>query len=380
MVALAHKRPEQERDGARDAPPLAAGPERAHRRPRDPARRPAQKIYPDVPDELLRARRSEDEEQLEADPLVACARRCDPDPRRRADARRADLVTADSGRRFSDDDFLFAQDMRCAPPPPIQNARLYEEQVRVAHTLQASLLPERLPETARAGAVRRPTRRASRAPRWVATSTHPPAGEGRHLVFLGDCDRQGDRGRRADLAGPPSVRTAARSTRAPRRFSRSSTTSWSSQPRLSAGHARLRADRRPAHDRPRRAGPPAAAATPRGQGSEVGPTGILLGAVGARTFREEAVELRTATRCCSTPTASPTRPGERDRFGHVRLIEILTAAGAEPAAVLERIEDALREFQTGSAVGRSGDPRAALRRRADSGAQDHATKPILRST
>ena len=81
------------------------------------------------------------------------------------------FVAADSGRTFDDDDLAFAQDLALRAATAVQNARLYAEQERVAHTLQASLLPERLPELPGWDDRTPPTRRASAAPTSAATST-----------------------------------------------------------------------------------------------------------------------------------------------------------------------------------------------------------------
>src|SRR3954470_22464232 len=56
------------------------------------------------------------------------------------------FVTAESGRVFDDDDLAFAEDLALRAATAVQNARLYAAQQRVAQTLQASLLPEALPE------------------------------------------------------------------------------------------------------------------------------------------------------------------------------------------------------------------------------------------
>ena len=56
------------------------------------------------------------------------------------------LVSAESGRRFDEDDLAFIEDLALRAATAVENARLYAAQERVAHTLQASLLPERLPE------------------------------------------------------------------------------------------------------------------------------------------------------------------------------------------------------------------------------------------
>ena len=72
---------------------------------------------------------------------------------------------------FDDDDLAFAEDLALRAATAVQNARLYMAQERVAHTLQASLLPERLPEVAGLGDCTPPTRPASAAPTSAATST-----------------------------------------------------------------------------------------------------------------------------------------------------------------------------------------------------------------
>ena len=55
------------------------------------------------------------------------------------------FVTSDSGRRFDRPDLAFAEDLALRAATAVQNARLYAAQRRVAHTLQASLLPDTLP-------------------------------------------------------------------------------------------------------------------------------------------------------------------------------------------------------------------------------------------
>ena len=51
------------------------------------------------------------------------------------------LVSAESGRRFSDGDLAVADDLARRAALAIDNARLYEAQREIAHTLQQSLLP-----------------------------------------------------------------------------------------------------------------------------------------------------------------------------------------------------------------------------------------------
>jgi serine phosphatase RsbU (regulator of sigma subunit) len=56
------------------------------------------------------------------------------------------FVSAESGRRFDDQDVALAQDLALRAAVAIDNARLYEASAAIAHTLQASLLPPHLPE------------------------------------------------------------------------------------------------------------------------------------------------------------------------------------------------------------------------------------------
>ena len=56
------------------------------------------------------------------------------------------LVNAESGRVLQDDDVRLAAQIAERAAVAIENARLYSERSRIAHTLQQSLLPEALPE------------------------------------------------------------------------------------------------------------------------------------------------------------------------------------------------------------------------------------------
>jgi PAS domain S-box-containing protein len=56
------------------------------------------------------------------------------------------LVTAESGRTLGEDDVALASELGRRCGVAIDNARLYRERSRIAHTLQQSLLPPELPE------------------------------------------------------------------------------------------------------------------------------------------------------------------------------------------------------------------------------------------
>jgi PAS domain S-box-containing protein len=56
------------------------------------------------------------------------------------------LVGAESGRHFASADVQLAEELARRAAVAIENARLYTERTRIAHTLQVKLLPEQLPE------------------------------------------------------------------------------------------------------------------------------------------------------------------------------------------------------------------------------------------
>jgi PAS domain S-box-containing protein len=56
------------------------------------------------------------------------------------------IASAESGRLFEDVDVQLAEELAHRAGVAIDNARLYTERTRIAHTLQAKLLPERLPD------------------------------------------------------------------------------------------------------------------------------------------------------------------------------------------------------------------------------------------
>ena len=56
------------------------------------------------------------------------------------------LVLAESGRRFSEADLGFAEELARTASMAIENARLHQERTRIAQTLQNSLLPSEIPQ------------------------------------------------------------------------------------------------------------------------------------------------------------------------------------------------------------------------------------------
>ncbi len=80
------------------------------------------------------------------------------------------LVSAESSRRFGDDDVRFAEQLADRAAAAVENARLYEAQTKTAATLQRSLLPETVPDV----------------PGWQVAALYRPAGTDPLVVVGGD--------------------------------------------------------------------------------------------------------------------------------------------------------------------------------------------------
>ena len=71
------------------------------------------------------------------------------------------LISAESGRRFSEADVVLAEELARRAGTAVENARLYTERSNIARTLQTSLLPSSLPHM----------------PGWRAATLYRPAGD-----------------------------------------------------------------------------------------------------------------------------------------------------------------------------------------------------------
>jgi PAS domain S-box-containing protein len=260
------------------------------------------------------------------------------------------LVSAESGRRFDEDDLAFVADLALRAATAVQNARLYAAQRRVAHTLQSSLLPERLPDL----------------PGWEAAALYQ-AGErgadvggdfydvltveGGYLIVLGDVTGKGVEAAALTSLVRHSARMAARFAPRPARVLSLVNDVLREQPRLSlvtavcalvetsGDHARVTVASA-GHPLPlrRRPGEPPA---------PLGDHGVLLGIEGEGDWTETAVELEPGETLLFYTDGVTETPGEGRRFGDRCLCEAMARAGDRPQAVLDEIERALREFQAG---------------------------------
>jgi PAS domain S-box-containing protein len=102
-------------------------------------------VYSDIPQDMLEAA-AQDEEHLRL--LRAVGMRSVVIVPMRIGARTLGvmtLVSAESGRRFTEEDVQFAEQVAARAAVAVENSRLYTERSQIATTLQQSLLPDALP-------------------------------------------------------------------------------------------------------------------------------------------------------------------------------------------------------------------------------------------
>jgi PAS domain S-box-containing protein len=269
------------------------------------------------------------------------------------------LVSAESGRVFDEQDLAFAEDLALRAATAIQNARLYAAQERIAHTLQASLLPERLPEMS--GWETHASYQAGERGADVGGDFYDvlPVASG-HLVVLGDVTGKGIEAAALTSLVRHSARMAARFDPRPARVLALVNQVLREQPKLSlvtvvcalveadADQARLTVASA-GHPLPllRRAGEPPVA---------VGEHGVLLGVAAEEGWTETPVRLAVGDTVLFYTDGVTETPGEGTRYGELRLRETMSRAGEGPAELLAEIERSLRAFQAGATL----DDRAML--------------------
>ncbi len=101
--------------------------------------------YPEIPDELLVAAAVDDEHLALIRSIGMRSALIVPLAVRGRKLGALTLVQAESQRRFDRADVAFVEQLAATAAVALDNARLYEEQWRTAHTLQAALLPTDLP-------------------------------------------------------------------------------------------------------------------------------------------------------------------------------------------------------------------------------------------
>jgi PAS domain S-box-containing protein len=316
-------------------------------------------LYPEIPDELLEAS-AVDEEHLRIIREVGLRSGMAVPMRLGGETLGViTFVSSESGRVFDESDLAFAEDLALRAATAVQNARLYTAQERVAQTLQASLLPERLPDV----------------PGWTVGAAYQAGERGAdvggdfydivpveagHLVVLGDVTGKGIEAAALTSLVRHSARTAARFDARPARVLAHVNTILREQDRLSlvtvvcalvetnGDHARLTVASA-GHPLPlllRNGGTPGA----------VGDYGVLLGVGGEEDWTETSVAVSVGDMVLFYTDGVTETPGDATRFGEPRLCEAMARAADGPDGLLAEIERSLRDFQAGETL----DDRAML--------------------
>jgi PAS domain S-box-containing protein len=258
------------------------------------------------------------------------------------------LVSAESGRTFGADDVEFAGQIAERAALAVENARLYSERAGIARTLQASLLPEALPEL----------------PDWELAAMYRPAAQegevggdfydvweagGDWLMMIGDVTGKGVRAAAVTSLVRHTAWTASEFDTRPAHLLQRVNAALRRRPSLSVCTAlclRVSGSRvtvaSGGHPLPWLLGEDGV--------REIGAHGTLLGAFARAQWPEESVALVSGESLVAiTDGVTDTIGAADERFGTARLRELLDGLrGASPMAIRERVIAELERFQVGA--------------------------------
>jgi PAS domain S-box-containing protein len=316
-------------------------------------------LYPVIPDELLEQTIT-DPEQLAAIrdvgmrsvmivPMVVAGRSIGA----------ISFISAESGRSFDEEDLAFAGELARRAAVAVENSRLYTERAQTALTLQQTLLPERLPSI--------PGWQLASA--YAAGDTTTDVGgdfydvvtlEGGLMAIVGDVTGKGVAAAALTSLARYTLATAARFDPSPpsvvallndvliAREDLSLVTVACARlvPTASGARMHLTGAGHPAPVLVRAGHPPITVGTP----------GLLLGMSSHAHWEETVVDLAPGDAVLFYTDGVTDTPSGAERFGERRLLEVLSGPPADPAAMIERVQRAIRAFQVGDVV----DDRAML--------------------
>jgi serine phosphatase RsbU (regulator of sigma subunit) len=273
------------------------------------------------------------------------------------------LVSAESSRTFDAGDVEFAEQIADRAALAVESARLYSERASIARTLQASLLPEALPEL----------------PDWELAAMYRPAAQegevggdfydvweagGDWLMMIGDVTGKGVRAAAVTSLVRHTAWTASEFDTRPSHLLERVNAALGRRPslsvctalclRISGGRVTVASG---GHPLPWLLGEDGV--------REIGAHGTLLGAFAQAQWPEETCTLAPGESLVAiTDGVTDTVGAEDERFGTARLRDLLDALrGCSPMAIRERVIAELERFQ----VGAQADDTAmlAMRRAAD---------------
>ena len=260
------------------------------------------------------------------------------------------FVSAESGRSFDEDDLVFAEELARRAASAVENARLFTERARAAHTLQQSLLPAALPEIAgwHLAAAYRPG--AEDADVGGDFYDVVPLDDG-FVVFVGDVTGKGIQAAALTSLARFTLATAARLDPEPAAGLRLLDDRLAEQPSqslLTVASARVRTTSRGKTTiRVSCAGHPLPVLRRGDEVEHLGRPDPLLGMLATGERNHADVALKPGDTVLFYTDGVVDAPGEEDRFGEERLLEAVATGPADPAGLVAHVESVLRAYQSG---------------------------------
>ncbi|MEA2374627.1 MAG: hypothetical protein QOD53_1090 [Thermoleophilaceae bacterium] len=258
------------------------------------------------------------------------------------------LVSAESGRTFTEADLALAEELGRRAGTAVENARLYTERSEIAHTLQESLLPPELPLM----------------PGWEVATLYRPAGDENEvggdfydafpvedgwMVVVGDVAGRGAAAAALTSLARYTVRTAGELLGDPVKAVERLNITLCARPELSLVAVccvLLRERGSAATATIVCGGHPQPYLLRDGAAEQVGEFGRFVGAFPDSHWDPVEVELREADQLVLHTDGVMDTVGEEGRFGEKRLAGTLSGAPT-PAEVVARVDAALTEFARG---------------------------------
>jgi PAS domain S-box-containing protein len=259
------------------------------------------------------------------------------------------LVTAESRRRLNEEDLALAEQLGRRAAVAVENSRLHTTLAGLAHTLQQSLLPNRLPDL----------------PGWQVASLFRPAESEQRIDVGGDFYEfiEHDGTWFVPVGDVTGKGVAAASVTALMRHGARFASRFEPEPRAILGRLDEALRQQPSgalctamcfclHDDHiviSSAGhPPAMIADGRGGVREAPAPGPLLGAFADAHWPEQTVPIAADELLLLYTDGVVETRGDRERFGSARLRALLAQHAAKgPAEVLDRLDEALNAFRHG---------------------------------
>src|SRR3954454_21884347 len=260
------------------------------------------------------------------------------------------FVSAESGRSFDEDDLAFAEELARRAASAVENARLFTERTRAAHTLQQSLLPAALPEISgwHLAAAYRPGAEEAE----VGGDFYDVVGlDDGFVAFIGDVTGKGIEAAALTSLARYTLSTAARLDPEPVAGLRLLDDLLAKQPAqslLTVVSARVRTTSRGKTTMlVSCAGHPLPVLRRGGEVQRCGRPDPLLGIEANDDRNHVEITLKSGDTVLFFTDGVLEAPGEEDRFGEERLRAAVAAGDSDRAGMTAHVESVLRWYEAG---------------------------------